>query len=389
MRVMRDPLPRHHDVADLMPALTGIRFPLALWVVSHHLSGPGRMLDPLTSAHVTVQAVIDAAWVALSVFFAISGFVLARRYHTTRWDRPALARYAVARVGRVYPVYLLSLLILVPIVVEALRGDELGSTLDRVGLLLNHVLLLQGWHRPAVNWNTPAWSLSCEVFFYALFPLVILLVRKATTPRLLITACLAFVIPIGLRLTLEPPLPKPPLYFGDFLIGVVAGRLYDRLHARGVVLSRVGPWLRGPALIGGLLLLLYRDDLGSFLVFDSGVRLVSAMLVFGLACDGGLSWRWLSSSVMTVGGRASYAIYILHIPVLWLYERSDLRAALAPVTAGLMYVAIVVALSIPVSRFFEEPANALVRHWFRRRRVAPMPVNPTADVMLSSRERLS
>jgi len=385
---MRDVAVRQPGAADLMPALTGIRFPLALWVVTHHLTGPGRMFDPLAGVHVTAHALIEAAWVALSVFFAISGFVLARRYHATTWNRPALARYAVARFGRVYPVYLFSLWILVPIIGEELRGDDARGVGDRIGLLLNHVLLLQGWSRPSVNWNTPAWSLSCEVFFYALLPLAILLVRKPSWPRLAATACLAFAIPIALRLLFEPPLPKPPLYLGDFVIGIAAGRLYDRLRAGDAPLARIGPWLYGPACIGGLWLLLVRDSLGSFLVFDSGVRLFSAMLVLGLACGGGSPWRWLSSRFMTAGGRASYAIYILHVPVLWWYERSDLRTALPPVTAGLIYIAMVIALSVVVLRFVEEPANAIIRRWFAGRRAARTTPEPVATVVLPPRGRL-
>lgn len=387
---MRDATLHPQDAADVMPALTGIRFPLALWVVTHHLTGTGRMLDPLTGSNDTVRAVLDAAWVALSVFFAISGFVLARRYHATTWDRPALVHYVIARFSRVYPVYLLSLLVLVPIVGEAMRAGTLGSPRDQLGLLLNHVFLLQGWHRPAVHWNTPAWSLSCEVFFYALLPFVILLVRQATWPRLLATAGLAFAIPVALRLWLEPPLPKPPLYLGDFLIGLVAGRLYDRLRGSRVPLDRLGPWLYGPACVGGLLLLIYRHDLGSFLVFDSGIRLFSAMLVCGLACGGGLSWRWLSSPFMTAGGRASYAIYILHIPLLWWFERSDLRAALPPLAAGAVYVVMVVVVALLVSRHFEEPANVILRRWFSPRRlVLPNAVAPIADAVLPPRRRLS
>src|SRR5262245_46469399 len=81
-----------------MPALTGIRLPFALWVVAHHISGPGRMLNSVTAASPTLYALIEAAWVALSVFFAISGFVLARRYRTTAWNHDALARFAAARL---------------------------------------------------------------------------------------------------------------------------------------------------------------------------------------------------------------------------------------------------------------------------------------------------
>ncbi len=353
-----------------MPALTGIRFPLALWVVIHHLSGPGRMFGPLTAASPTAFTLMDTAWVALTVFFAISGFVLTRRYHATSWTRAALTRYGVARFARVYPVYLFSLLIVAPIISAELRSGRAGSAADQLGLLLNHVLLLQGWRPPAVNWNTPAWSLSCEVFFYALFPLVVQLVRRPTWPRLAISAGIAFAAPVALRLLLEPPIAKPLLYFGDFLIGAVAGRLYDRVRAANAPLTRLGPWLYGPALVAGVMLLLVRDALGSFLVFDAGIRLASAVLVFGLACGGGRLWRWLSSPLMIRGGGAAYAIYILHVPVLWWYERSDLRAALPPVAAGFAYIAMVVGLSMIVWRQIELPANALIRQWWADRTAA-------------------
>lgn len=375
---MRAVAPDPPPYGDLMPALTGVRLPLALWVVIHHLSGPGRMFASLGTASATAFALIDAAWVALSVFFAISGFVLARRYHATSWDRPALARYAVARFGRVYPVYLFSLLILVPIIGAEVRGGSLGSPAEQTGLLLNHLLLLQGWQRPGVDWNTPAWSLSCEVFFYALFPLVVVLVRRATWPRLAAAACVAFGLPMALRLLLEPPIAKPLLYFGDFLIGLTVGMLYECLRASRVRLARLGPWLSGPALAGGLLLLLFRESLGSFLAFDAGVRLTSAMLVFGLACGGGLFWRCLSSPLMVGGGQAAYAIYILHVPVLWWYERSHLHSVLPPVTAGVVYLAVVVALSLVVSRHVEEPANAIIRRWFALRRTLRTPAGPVA-----------
>jgi peptidoglycan/LPS O-acetylase OafA/YrhL len=354
--------------ADHMPALTGIRFPLAFWVVAHHVGGPGHMLSPLVGAAPALRAFVEAAWVALTVFFAISGFVLARRYRASVWTRPVLARYAAARLGRIYPVYLLSLLILLPILVSAAADESLGRPHERFGLLVNYVFLLQGWIRPAVNWNTPAWSLSAEVFFYAAAPLILVLARRTSWPSILGTAVVACAVPIALRLTIEPPIPKALLYFGDFLIGVSAAGLYDRFRDDGWNVSRAGRWLVGPSLLGGAALLIWRDQFGSFLVFDTGVRLASAALVLGLACGSGVAARALSSRPALIGGRASYAIYILHIPILWWYPRTPLHAALPPVVSGLVYVALVTLVAVAVSRHYEGPANAAVRHWFERRR---------------------
>jgi peptidoglycan/LPS O-acetylase OafA/YrhL len=297
--------------------------------------------------------------------------VLARRYRGTVWNRDALARFAAARFGRIYPVYFLSLLILLPIIWEALRQDNLGSLAQRAGLLLNYLLLLQGWRWPSTNWNTPAWSLSCEVFFYACAPIFLGLVRRPSAVGLLATAGLACAVPIGLRLLIDPPVPKALLYFGDFLIGVAAAGFYDHYRDRRMRLHRLGPWIYWPTLAVGIALLLSRDALGSFLLFDTGVRLVSALLVFGLACGGGWLVRALSSQMALAGGRASYAIYILHVPVLWWFERWKLDAALPPMYAGLVYVVVVLVCSLAVSRWYEGPANELVRRWWAGGRRVP------------------
>jgi peptidoglycan/LPS O-acetylase OafA/YrhL len=71
------------------------------------------------------------------------------------------------------------------------------------------------------------------------------------------------------------------------------------------------------------------------------------------------------------GGRASYAIYILHVPVLWWFERWHLDRAFPPLQAAAIYLAIVTALSLIVSRWFEAPVNALVRNFRLRAQAAP------------------
>lgn len=349
--------------AEALPALTGIRFPLALWVVLHHLSGPGRLLDPVIAPHVHLAVFIDAAWVALSAFFAMSGFLLARRYAHASWTRPALVRFAVARLARIYPVYALSLLILLPIMREALSGAELGSPFQRAGIVLNYVLLLQAWQRPPVDWNTPAWSLSSEVFFYACAPILVGLVRRPSGPRLLGTALLACAVPIALRLLIEPPIPKAILYFGDFLIGVAAAGVFARLADSRIPLSRLGPWLYGPALIVGAVWLIMRDSFASFAVFDTGVRVISMLLVLGLACGGGRLVALLSTPLVQLGGRASFAVYILHIPLLWWFKRSAVHAALPPAYAGVLYLALVLIVAVAASRWYEEPMNAFIRRF--------------------------
>jgi peptidoglycan/LPS O-acetylase OafA/YrhL len=345
---------------ESIPALTGIRLPLALWVVSHHIAGPGRMLEALTDASPALYAFIDAAWVALSVFFAISGFLLTRAYRSVIWGRQTVTQYAVARFARIYPLYLLSLLLLLALVPETIRREHIGAV-DGVGLALNHLLLLQGWHWPSVNWNAPAWSLSCEVFFYACLPLVLPLVRRVSWRRVAATASVACLLPLIMRLVFVEPVPKALLYAGDFLIGVAAAGVFELLAERTGGRHALGPWLVGAAGAAAILLVRYRHALGPFMVFDTGVRLASAALVIGLACGGGWFVRLLSSPMMMAGGRASYAIYILHVPLLWWFRRWQWDTAMGPAAGAIIYVAVVIAMSLAVARWYEEPANRLAR----------------------------
>jgi peptidoglycan/LPS O-acetylase OafA/YrhL len=60
-------------------------------------------------------------------------------------------------------------------------------------------------------------------------------------------------------------------------------------------------------------------------------------------------------------------MYILHIPLLWWYSRLEPRwlGPLPPAASGLLYALVVVAVSAAVFRFFEDPANRLIRGWAR------------------------
>src|SRR3954447_14109059 len=64
-----------------LPALTGLRFVLAFWVILHHLTGHGQMLEPAALAlPAPVYALLRGGYLAVTTFFVLSGFVLSRSY---------------------------------------------------------------------------------------------------------------------------------------------------------------------------------------------------------------------------------------------------------------------------------------------------------------------
>jgi peptidoglycan/LPS O-acetylase OafA/YrhL len=331
-----------------LPALTGLRFVLALWVILNHLSGPGQMLDaPLRSLPYVFYALIRGGYLAVTTFFVLSGFVLARSYASTEWTGRNLVRYGMGRFARVYPVYILSLVVVAPFIAA-------DRTPGKAPLVAAHGLLVQGWlgHIP-VNWNTPSWTLSCEMFFYLAFPLAALLIPRgnwAWTLTLAGAACCLtrFLWHIGV-----PDEIKPVIHLADFLMGIAASGAYDLIvRARRVP---AGAWLYVPGVSIGAALIAFPQLLPGAIDLNSALRPLNAILLVGLGLGGGLAARALSSNIAVYLGKSSYSMYILHVPILWWYLRWSREAS------ALVYVAVVIAVSALVYRFIEEPANRYLR----------------------------
>src|SRR5690606_3845377 len=160
--------------------LTPLRGIAALWVVIYHFGDQYLpALRPEQAGHL-----VGKGYLAVDLFFMLSGFVLAHVYHAdfTRFDPGRYRDFLAARVARLYPLHLL---VLLAFVVTAIAGRlfefVLTGQFERLPLdgahsitaLLANLLMLQGLAAGELSWNYPAWSISVEFFAYLLFPLAI------------------------------------------------------------------------------------------------------------------------------------------------------------------------------------------------------------------------
>jgi peptidoglycan/LPS O-acetylase OafA/YrhL len=324
-----------------LPALTGLRFFLALWVILHHLTGPGQELGTALSGVLPgpLFTLIRGGYQAVTTFFVLSGFVLTRSYWTAAWSREGLGKYFKGRVARVYPVYLLSMLVVARFILE-------DQTPGRFGYLAAHLTLTQAWLGPIpVQWNTPAWSLSCEMFFYAVFPLLgAFLVRRARWPWIAAMGAVACVLTRAMWAVGVSDAIKPLVHLSDFLMGIVAACAFELVQGRVR-----GWWLYVPGFLGAASAIIFEKWLPVDL--NSVLRLMNGVLLVGLA----IGCRALSGRVLVYLGKASYAMYILHVPIMWWYLRES--HSFSP----MLYVGMVIVASAIVYSAIEEPANRLLR----------------------------
>jgi peptidoglycan/LPS O-acetylase OafA/YrhL len=362
-------LPRTRRV-EYLPALTGLRFVLAAWVVLHHLAGPGMMLGGAISAlPAPLRALTTGGYVAVQTFFLLSGFVLARSYAATHWNRSSLIRYWAARFARIYPTYLLSLVI-VAYFIGRFLGRPTVSAANKTSALFDYAFLLQGWWRNGggPGWNTPAWSLSCELFFYLCLPAVLPVIWRAG-PRLLAgIVALSFVAPVILAHLNVPSYWKPVHHFADFTMGIAAARLFQRLELRPGR-RHLAERLYLPAMAAGAFLIAWPQLLrGTYLDLNSALRPLNAVALIGLALGGGAVAKVLSSRAVDYLGQASYSMYILHVPLLWWYGNGGVkRFHLPPGIAALVFGGIVIAAAVLSYELVEKPANRWIRNWTARK----------------------
>lgn len=153
--------------------LTSIRFLFALLVVLFH--GVLATDGSLDAWPHFIAAVISHGFVGVSFFFVLSGFILAYSY-SGRLRLPQDQRdFWGARVARILPAYFLAFLIYSPFAIYSvmISVNPLSSAMNSLTIASFQLTLTQAWiPKAALAWNSPAWSLSIEAFFYLLFPFI-------------------------------------------------------------------------------------------------------------------------------------------------------------------------------------------------------------------------
>jgi peptidoglycan/LPS O-acetylase OafA/YrhL len=363
----------------------------ALHVVIFH--GTFWLAGLLDAAPDVIGHVTRTGYVSVGFFFMLSGFVLAYAYATGDGQRIDRRRFWAARVARIYPVYAVSLAVgAVPALLELLRHEPARAAVVRFGAyLVANVLMLSAWYPPSAVINYPAWSLSAEAFFYALFPWALVTVWRIPLRRMpwVITglAAAGVAIPLvacvlvpafwhwpatdcgptaGASLLLADVVASWPIFrAGEFLIGICLGRIY---LSQDVAASPWRLWLSAGAVVAVLMI---ANRVPYLVLHDGLLDLPLALLILESARDNSWFSRVFSSRGMVLLGEASYALYILHVPT-----RDWLRAVIGRVDAMhrvpdpvwfVLYLSIVIGVSIASFLLIERPA----REWIKLRLHAP------------------
>ena len=353
-----------------LPALTGVRCFAALNLVFFHFADP-HSFGPLSP-------VVNGGYISVSFFLLLSGFILTYNYADRAQQGALTARsFWSARFSRLYPVYAFSLLLsagTLMLEVQAHTRFDFG-----LGLILTP-LLLQGWHPLLTNfWNTPAWTMSTEAFFYVLFPWLITRRRPRQVRSILLilfAVWLSSLVLPALYMHFNPDGDAHPDRFStgiwmralkfmplqhlpSFLFGMALGFLNEKIRPESRMRLAVGL----SAFAALYLVLCVGDRLPYVMMHDGLLMPLFGGVILCLAGRNRIAWFFGLLPFIAIG-EASYCLYLLHFNLWTMLHDSHFleKSGLIVFDPWISYLLLIVAALLTKS-FIERPG----RSWIARR----------------------
>lgn len=359
-----------------LDSLTSLRFFAAASIVLFHMQG-----TLLPTGHTPVLAL------GVSFFFVLSGFILAYVYPNGIEPK----RFYLARFARLWPVHAATLALTLWLLVPHLLGRS-----EWTGPLVLNALMLHAW-APITGYvfsfNAVSWSISTEMFFYLLFPLLMTKHLKLVIAIVAaVTLWCLFVLEIASVETgnnlwhLSPThfvLQHPIMRVLEFAVGVAAGRHFTRRrldlpHATAFEVAA----LCAVVLFAVASSFFPSSSTGRWLG-QSGGMLIFAAAIYIIANQKGAVSRTLAFRPLVILGEISFSTYMLHQIVIRYAVAHQWPATLGSVWTPIAVITIVYGGSYALWRIVEEPSREfIVGYWSRRitRIVKSSAVKSTAAV---------
>ena len=339
--------------------LDAMRGVAALGVVAMHFR---QLPDPMWQGLYAFKS----GYLAVDLFFVLSGFVLGFAYDERLRHGMALADFTAVRLIRLMPMIVFGAMVAV---VAQLLSPEAGPGPLAIGTGLSIVVVPNpwSWNRYMFPLNVPQWSLFLELAINLAYAAAILLVSRRWLAALIGGGALAIV---GCAITYK---------------GVNGGVAWDTLHvgmarvifsfAVGLALARTRhrwqpscPSLPGWGVVAALALaLMVPCPMRYRWLYDAGFVIVGspALVILGSVASTGVRTGRVAALLATM----SYPLYAIHMPIVELMKRVDTAGTIEGRWIAIAALLCLPPISVALARWYDEP----VRRWLsalRRARVA-------------------
>ncbi|MER9398767.1 acyltransferase [Mesorhizobium sp. M0615] len=348
--------------------LDAIRGVAAISVMLYHFS-------PFLAA----GKVLPSSYLAVDLFFLLSGFVIAHAYARKIENGMGFGTFVAIRLIRLYPLYLAGTLLgffyliiknrLIP--AEYMPISEIGIMLT-TGMFF--IPLVSDAYHTIFPLNPASWSLFFELIVNIAYVAVFFLLTKRVLSTLIAVSLVLLVVVSIIAGTLDFGMTGSTIISGlprvcfSFFLGVLLCRSMTRYQS-GLGFLRRGWWIEA-AIALTLVVFAIAPAGGARVAYDLAcvVFVFPALVVVGTIAPtaprlSGL-YGWL--------GRISYPIYIIHTPLLMIIAGAGKAAAIDPFAHhpwfGIVMAVSVIVIADIATRLYDEPLRRFLQRLMLRKR---------------------
>lgn len=303
----------------------------------------------------------ETAWLAVDLFFVLSGFVLAHRYFSI--GNLDVREFITHRIARLYPLHILTFILLYSaysyVGMRAVPDGTAFTVIQNV-FLLNSV----GFNPSGSAWNLPAWSISVEFWINILF--VIFLINAKNLTNFIISTFLYVLIlrhsgTLGTSVDNYLGFLNSGLVRGmsSFLLGIVIYEVFQKLPKPTFLLASV---IEISVLLTTIMMFGLVDistvKFGTFLFIP-----LFALIIISFAFDNGIVSFFIRKLRINYLGDISYSVYLLHTPILIIGPTliSILGISVSPSYQLSVYLFTLLLNSAIVYHLVERPSSKYLR----------------------------
>jgi len=347
----------------MIKPLTSLRFFFAFFVFLSHTGNYLKNDDGLTYLYTSF---FKEGYLGVSFFFILSGFILAYNYQNKFLENKITKKnFYIARLARIYPLHLLTLLLSLPLAHNLLFN---ANPITVVVVLLSHLTLIQSFFPMEVfyfNLNGPSWSISNEMFFYLLFPFIVkILTGSKKYFFLLFSITIISVSFIFFKNEFQHYVfyINPVFRVVDFLIGIVLYDVFLKIREINITTIR---W----TIIEILSLIVFatfyfnHNNVEQVFRYSSYYWLPMIFIILTFSLSKGIVSKILSCKFFVLLGEISFAFYLLHQLIFGYAKLSFGEIFIQERSIFFVFIVflITIILSYVAFTFFEKPINRIIR----------------------------
>ena len=306
----------------------------------------------------------------VSFFFMLSGFVLSLAY-SERITKGLFSTkpFVVKQWIKIYPLHILTFIVMFALDIRLEKYCDITA-------VIANILLLQSWV-PADSFyfvaNSPSWFLCDILFFYVVFSSLNKYILRSDNRKLLAISLVVILLYICLMAVLPTYLVNPILYANpltrllDFIVGIILYKLY--VSDNGIALRDKlnGKSFLTVSLMELSVILLVVITAIVYPHLPQRVRTVSIfwlaipLFIFFFAMTdkhSGVISKFLQVKTMLWLGNISFCIYIIHVPVLRIFNSISVHTGIADST--LVHFILFTTILILFSHITNKFNNALI-----------------------------